>query len=251
MLNKCVSRVRRHWMQPCVLCGNPTLGERLCQPCASNLPWLDSRVCRTCATPIATGEICGACLKDAPHLDAVRAALVYAFPVDALIRAYKYGADLSLVRTLGEIVAAVATDAADLVLPMPLADERLRERGFNQAYELAREVRRLREIPLVLEGCRKVRHTTPQAALPWSERRRNIRGVFVCDADVAGKRVAVIDDVMTTGATLNELAKNIKRAGAASVVGWVVARALRQDVGMGHPNATAANAGRQTPVIRD
>lgn len=182
--------------------------------------------------PIAAGEICGTCLKRAPQFDAVRAALVYAFPVDALIRAYKYGADLSLARPLGQALATVATDAVDMLLPMPLADERLRERGFNQACELAREIGRLREIPLTMEGCRKVRHTAPQAALPWSERRKNIRGVFVCDADVAGKRVAIVDDVMTTGATLNELAKNIKRAGAARVVGWVVARALRQDAGV-------------------
>ncbi len=179
--------------------------------------------------PVAAGEICGACLQQPPQFDRVGAAFLYTFPVDALVCAYKYGADLSLAGTLARALAAVATDSVDLIVPMPLAAERLRERGFNQACELAREIAALRRIPVALDACRKVRHTAAQATLPWSERRRNVRGAFVCDADVSGKRVAIVDDVMTTGATLNELAKNIRRAGASAVVAWVVARAVRQD----------------------
>jgi ComF family protein len=110
---------------------------------------------------------------------------------------------------------------------MPLAAARLRERGFNQAQELARRIGRALALPVMSNACRKVADTLPQAALRWTERARNVRGAFVCDADLSGKRVAIVDDVLTTGATLNELAKNIKRAGAAQVHGWVVARTLR------------------------
>ena len=211
----------------------------MCGPCASHLPWLGARVCATCAAPLVAGGVCGACLQRPPHFDAVRAAFIYAFPVDAMIQAFKYGGDLSLAHTLAHTLAQIAEETVDMIVPMPLAGERLRERGFNQAYELARHVGRLRGIPVAMEGCRKVRHTAAQAMLPWSERRKNVRGTFVCDADVAGKCVAIVDDVMTTGATLNELAKNIKRAGAARVVGWVVARALKRG---------AADAVPMTPV---
>ncbi|HSQ04653.1 MAG TPA: phosphoribosyltransferase family protein [Burkholderiales bacterium] len=182
--------------------------------------------------------------------------------MDALIQAYKYGGDLSLAHTLAQAVFQVAVDAVDVIVPMPLAAERLRERGFNQAYELARHVGHLRSIPVAMEACRKVRHTAAQAMLPWSERSRNVRGTFVCDADMTGQRVAIVDDVMTTGATLNELAKNIKRAGAAHVVGWVVARALRYgtaDAAIVIPTtaapcvATAIDAGadRRMPAARN
>jgi ComF family protein len=201
--------------------------------------------------PLATGEFCGACLKHPPHFDAVRAAFVYAFPADAMIHAYKYGGDLSLSRTLGQALAEVAGEAVDVIVPMPLARERLRERGFNQAYELARHVGRVRGIPVAMEACRKVRHTPAQAMLPWSERSRNVRGTFVCDADLAGQRVAIVDDVMTTGATLNELARNIKRAGAVYVVAWVVARALKHGADAAPITPARTASGNATAIDAD
>jgi predicted amidophosphoribosyltransferase len=109
---------------------------------------------------------------------------------------------------------------------MPLAAGRLRERGFNQAQELARLAGRRLGVRVFAHACRKVADTAPQAALPWKERARNVRGAFVCDADLTGLSVAVVDDVITTGATLNELARNLKRAGAVQVSGWAVARTL-------------------------
>jgi ComF family protein len=151
----------------------------------------------------------------------------YAFPVDALIHAYKYAGDLSLARLLGEaLVRAVPTDV-EAIIAMPLTAARLRERGFNQAHELARHVSAALSLPLLTHGCRKISETAAQATLPFSGRARNVRGAFVCDADLRGMRVAIVDDVMTTGATLNELARNLKHAGAVRVSGWVVARTLR------------------------
>jgi ComF family protein len=152
---------------------------------------------------------------------------VYGFPVDALIHAYKYGARLSIGPLLAAALAREASLDVDAIVPMPLAAARLRSRGFNQAHELARCLARVLHLPVLADACRKVADTPPQAALPWNARAANVRGAFVCDIDMARKRVAIVDDVMTTGSTLDELARVLKRAGAAHVRGWIVARTLR------------------------
>jgi ComF family protein len=177
--------------------------------------------------PLTSGEICGACLERPPAFDRVSASYAYAFPLDALIQAYKYGRDLSLAPLLASHLPRQAGRTVDALIPMPLGAARLRERGFNQAHELAKRLGRVLGLPVLALACRKVADTPPQAGLRWSERARNVRGAFVCDADLSGLRVAVVDDVLTTGATLNEIAKNIKRAGALEVQGWVLARTLR------------------------
>ena len=174
------------------------------------------------------GEICGACLAHPPRYDAVTAAYLYDFPIDALIQAYKYGGELRLARLFGEALAQRVCAPVDLLVPMPLSEERLRTRGYNQAMELARHVARARGIPVAARACRRVLDTPAQALLPWRERARNVRGAFVCDMNLTGLRVAVVDDVLTTGATLNELARNLKRAGATEVQGWVAARAAQR-----------------------
>ncbi|MDA0225321.1 MAG: phosphoribosyltransferase family protein, partial [Proteobacteria bacterium] len=112
----------------------------------------------------------------------------------------------------------------DLVMPVPLSATRLRERGFNQSLEVARVAATCVHAPLAPRACERPRHTAAQVDLPWAERARNVRGAFTCSIDLSGLVVAVVDDVMTTGATLSELARVLKRAGAARVVNWVVAR---------------------------
>jgi ComF family protein len=154
------------------------------------------------------------------------AAFVYGFPVDALVQQYKYGPDLGLAPVLGGLLGAVHCGEVDAVVAMPLGAARLRLRGFNQAQELARVASRMRDVPLLARACRKVAETPPQASLPWKERAANVRGSFVCDVDLTGRRVVIVDDVMTTGATMNELARVVKRAGARSVRAWVLARTL-------------------------
>ena len=162
-----------------------------------------------------------------PYYDRITAAMPYAFPVDALVQAYKYAGDLSLARVLADTLVRVVSTDVDAVIAMPLAPARLRERAFNQAQELARRVSSSLTLPLLTHACRKISDTAAQATLPFRARARNVRGAFVCDADLQGLRVAIVDDVMTTGATLNELARVLKRAGAVHVRGWVVARTLR------------------------
>ena len=133
-----------------------------------------------------------------------------------------------LAPVLGRALLAVAPAGIDVIVPMPLSQGRLRERGFNQACELARFAAGALRLPLLTPACRKVTDTPPQAALVWKERAANVRNAFVCDVDLTGRRVAIVDDVMTTGATLNELARNAKRAGASYVCGWVMARTLKE-----------------------
>jgi ComF family protein len=232
-LNHCLALGQRAWPQRCLLCGAASEPDLLCIACDAELPRLPPALCRVCALPITGAEICGACLNRPPHFDRVSAVFAYRFPSDALVHALKYGGNLAVARILGEALGrTVASERADLIVPMPLSAQRLRARGFNQAHEIARAVGRATGIPVAAGICRRVIDTAAQAALPWKERARNVRGAFVCDADLSGRTVAVIDDVMTTGATLDEFAKNLRRAGALEVHGWVVARALKQDQGL-------------------
>jgi ComF family protein len=111
-------------------------------------------------------------------------------------------------------------------MPMPLHPGRLKERGFNQSLEIAKKISRWLDIPLSADVCQRTRDTPTQAGLKWKERRRNVRGAFACDLDLTGKKIAVLDDVMTTGATLNEISRVLRGRGAAEVSAWVVARTL-------------------------
>ena len=152
----------------------------------------------------------------------------YEFPVDRLVQSLKYAHRIASADFLGRILAQCRPQQApDLILPVPLAPQRLAERGFNQALEIARPL--ARQLSLALETRLVQRHvnTTPQAALPWKERAKNIRHAFACGIDLTGKKVLVVDDVMTTGATLNELAGTLKACGAGWVGNLVVARALK------------------------
>lgn len=227
ILNCCAKAVQ--WCLPagCVLCGADAGTQALCGDCESALPRLSVERCIVCALPLTSGRVCGTCLDAPPAYDRVTAAFAYAFPIDALVLAYKYGGRLTLAPLLASPLARDVGGAVDVIVPMPLAPARLRERGFNQAHELARLIGSALGVPVLPRACRKVADTPPQAALPWKERARNVRRAFVCDVDLRDRRVAVVDDVMTSGATLNELARTLKRAGAAEVTGWVVARTLR------------------------
>ena len=214
--------------QPCLLCGASTQDDGWCAACNNSLPYLSSPHCPRCALPTPDGGVCGRCLKQAPHFDRSIAMFAYAFPVDQLVHALKYGEQLALARALAQRLAQRIEHRPDLVLPMPLHPARLRERGFNQSLELARGMARTLDLPLHAEGARRIRDTTPQSTLPWKARKRNMRNAFTCDSDLAGRHVAIVDDVMTSGATLDELAHTLRRAGAREISAWVVARALRR-----------------------
>ena len=225
----CVRFAQRTVAPTCLLCTGPCAGALLCAPCDVGLPRLavaHGSLCDTCALPITAGTRCGACLADPPAYDHVYAPYTYAFPADALVQALKYRSLLAIAPLFGSALASCLGTHPDAIVPMPLAETRLRERGFNQAQEIARHVAAITGIALLPRACRKVRDTAPQAALPWKERAKNVRKAFVCDEDFTGRHVAVVDDVMTTGATLNEIAHNLKRSGAVRVTGLIVTRTL-------------------------
>jgi ComF family protein len=212
----------------CLLCGVNAGREGLCSGCREALPRMPPVRCPTCASPLPMEITCGRCIAHSPVVDRVEAALVYTFPVDGLVQALKYRHHLAVAHCLGHLLADALKDAPrpDLVMAVPLGAQRLAERGFNQSLEIARVTAKLLELPLEAEGCRRIRDTPPQAALAFDERAKNVRRAFVCDMDLTGLRVALVDDVLTTGASLNECARALKKSGAAQVIGWVAARTL-------------------------
>lgn len=211
----------------CLLCGI-SCEQELCRPCRENLPRIPVNHCPTCLLPVATSLTCGACLKKPPAFTRVIAALHYTFPADALIHALKYQTNLAIAPILANLLIEKISIAKtpDFMIPMPLHPTRLRERGFNQALEIGRYLSRENQITLLPDTCKRIRNTPSQTRLPWKERQKNIRHAFSCKMDFSGKHVAIVDDVMTTGATLNEMANVLLRCGAKEVSGWIVARAL-------------------------
>jgi ComF family protein len=227
-----ISTKLRHILpaQPCLLCGEFTHHGSWCPACDVDLPYLTHSCCPICALPTPDGSVCGRCLKRAPHFDRSVALFAYAFPLDKLVHALKYGEQLALAKALAERLFQCIEYCPDLILPMPLHPARLRERGFNQSLELARSIARRLEVPLLVDGTWRIRDTTPQSALPWKKRKHNMRNAFACDEDLSGLHIAIVDDVMTSGATLDELARTLRHAGAREISVWVVARTLPHTV---------------------
>jgi ComF family protein len=207
----------------CFLCRGAAR-ELLCAPCDAELPRLGAALCPRCALASPSGALCGRCLADPPRYDATLAALEYRFPADVLVQALKFRSELALAPLLAGFLLGRSPERVDLLIPVPLSGRRLRERGFNQALEIARHLAGATGARLEPTLCERTRETAAQMDLPLAERRKNVAGAFRCERLLAGATIAIVDDVMTTGATLDELAATLKRAGAERVVNWVVAR---------------------------
>jgi ComF family protein len=219
----------------CVLCGGPGQPPDLDLCAACELDLLpNSPACARCGDPLAGNAggtlVCGACIRRKPHFHATYCAFRYSYPLDRLVLGLKFHGAIAHGRVLGTLlgrrVASQATAALpDLIVPMPLSDARFRERGYNQATELGRPVSRILGIPLRTDLVVRHRHTREQAALTRKDRRKNVRGAFAATGKIADASLAVLDDVVTTGSTANELARVLLRAGAREVQVWAVAHA--------------------------
>lgn len=218
----------------CALCGEACAEANICPPCRAELPRTD-HACALCALPVgnAVDAVCGACLRRPPPWERAVAGLVYRFPVDRLVCRLKFGRDLSCVAILADALAdAVLRSAADppaVLAPVPLHRTRHLARCFNQADLIAHRLGRSLGIPVQSALLSRRRRTPAQSGLDAAQRRRNVRGAFGCRARHAsilwGRHAALVDDVMTTGTTLAECCRVLRRAGAERVSVWVAARA--------------------------
>lgn len=198
----------------------------ICKDCLNDMPWHDSSQCPQCALPTFGNQLCGHCLASPPEFDATRALFRYEYPFDRMLQRYKYGENLPFASLFAGLMASSIDASPDLIIPMPLHPQRLKERGFNQSLEIAKLIAKPRNIAMHKDACQRIKFAPPQASLPLKERVKNMKGAFTCGANLQGLNVALIDDVMTTGASLNALAKAVKQAGAAHVECWVIARTL-------------------------
>jgi ComF family protein len=220
-------------VQDCALCGGPAeaSGERLlCTDCNVSLPAHPADACAQCGVASPGALVCGDCLSDPPAFDAVLTVFTYRFPLDQLIQSFKYASNLALADFFARKLVTCVRDhpLPHALVAMPLARKRLTERGFNQALLIADNTAQRLSLPLERTALVRIRETLPQSGLPWKERRANVKGAFDCATDLNGRHIALVDDVMTTGATLNEAAKALKKQGAARVTAWVIARAEKE-----------------------
>lgn len=214
----------------CMLCGAETGGPApLCRGCGADLPRFH-RACRVCGVAVASGNLCGACARHHPPFDRLIAAFPYGYPIDMIIQDIKYRGRLYWLRLLAQELAERVRQAdqplPECLLPVPLHWRRRWSRGFNQAFEIARELGRHLDIPADDGFLRRLRPTASQTEMTAPARRRNVRRAFALVGAAPWKRVAVVDDVVTTGATVEELSRLLKRAGVRQVEVWALARAL-------------------------
>ncbi len=221
--------------QPCLLCGSPgDFSTRFCDACYQELPY-NNHACGGCALPLPpgtpSGVLCGQCQRRTPSFDSALTALRYEAPTRRLISALKFNQQLHLAAPLARLLIARLgrlDTPPDRILPVPLHSARLRERGFNQAVELGRIVSRHYAIPLDLNSVVRIRNTRAQSDLKEADRQRNLRKAFRVQHSVRGLKLVILDDVITTAATVRELGRTLKQAGAARVDVWAIARTERR-----------------------
>jgi len=216
--------------QPCILCGDTCQASTcLCNACKDDLPYITD-ACHLCGLPVEKSvSVCGSCITTPPPANKCISVLHYDPPVDYLIKHMKYHNQLAIADLMGELIAVkiknMAQTLPDVIIPVPLHVNRLRQRGYNQAIEISRLVSRRLNIPLNIAICTRVKHTPPQFDIPANERKNNIKNAFEVSSAIKAKHVALIDDVMTTGSTVWEITKTLKMAGVEQVDVWTCARA--------------------------
>ena len=226
----------------CVLCGGDgAFGLDLCLPCQNDLPWI-RRACTGCGLPLegvsgtsglvqgSHSTLCGICIREPRNFERGYAPFIYAEPADWLVQQLKFNSRLPCIRVLSHLLLQYLlqqeVEIPEAIIPVPLHAERYRQRGFNQALELARPIARAMNRPIINDICLRQQNTVPQLDLPAKKRAANVRNAFKIIKPMTAKHIAIVDDVMTTGATTNELARLLKRNGAEFVQVWTVARTV-------------------------
>jgi ComF family protein len=225
------------WLLPytCILCSHPSQRHQdLCEPCYQTLPLL-KQGCICCAIPLPdsiAGLRCGQCLQKTPPFDVTHALYSYELPMTKLILELKFNQALAHAKILGEHLAHAILQSwyqtkplPKIIIPMPLHASRLKERGFNQALEIARPIAQALKLPLNTTHCQRNKSTTPQAMLSATQRQKNVKGAFTVTGNFIGQHIAVIDDVITTGNTITEFCKALKQHGAKQIDVWCCSRA--------------------------
>lgn len=225
-----------HWFMPhvCILCKTITPQPHdLCLPCSKDLPILKHN-CQVCANNLPStsqSPLCGQCLQKKPPFDTTHGLFLYEPPIPKLILDLKFHEALTHAKLLGELLAEKIlhewyreTSLPTAIIPIPLHPDRLKERGFNQAIEIARPIAKALDLPLFLQHAIRVKSTQPQATLPASERNLNIKNAFLIKKSVKNHHIAVVDDVITTGSTVYEFCRLLKKHGAAKISVWCCAR---------------------------
>ncbi|WP_395597978.1 phosphoribosyltransferase family protein [Pseudomonas sp. A1437] len=221
-------------VQSCLLCDEPAEAEMpICVACEAEMPWLGEH-CQTCALPLPeAGLTCDGCLLEPPAYEQVAVPWRYDFPVDSLITRFKHNAKWPFGHLLADVLSQYLQHrfdedlpSPDALLPVPLAAKRLRQRGFNQAAMLARWLSRQLDLPCEENVVHRIQDTSAQQDLDAKARKRNLRNAFALtsDANVKGRHLALVDDVLTTGATTQALARLLMNAGAARVDVYCLAR---------------------------
>lgn len=215
----------------CVLCGGPgRQGIDLCPACETELPRIDP-ACPACGMPLTESGhlLCGQCLHSPPPYQRTISPFYYGPPLVQLITRFKFNHRLMMARVFASLLARridTGKHRPECIIPVPLHPRRLRERGYNQSLEIARLLGKALGIPVDYRLCRRSRYTAPQSGLAAGERKRNVKNAFGLSSACQYKHVAILDDVITTGHTVSELARVLRNNGVEEIEVWSVARAV-------------------------
>lgn len=232
-MNKFLTKLTHftHWLLPqsCFLCGDSS-NQSLCAACIADLPY-QRHACIRCAKTLSETGVCENCQTNPPPYTHTQAVFSYQYPIDKLILAAKFHQNLAVLKLLGDLMAQhltlqlISQSSPDILIPVPLHPKRLRQRGYNQSLELAKYISKQTGIPLDYKTCQRIKNTRPQTTLSQQQRQTNVIGAFqVRNLKSSWQHIVLIDDVMTTGSTIQELAKVFKEAGVATVDVWCCAR---------------------------
>lgn len=217
------------WLCPthCILCHEVTSNENVCHACLQDLPWIKEH-CYQCGLPFDLHHVnstyCGRCITTPPPFESTTALFHYTPPISKFITQLKFNRRLLFANLLGKLLAEKISTLPECIIPIPLHKTRLRHRGFNQSLEIAKPIAKRLNIPIDTHSFIRSKNTNPHSQLPAKERKQNIKKAFISKRPLTAKHVAIIDDVVTTGSTVIEFSKLLKKQKVETIQIWCCAR---------------------------